>query len=84
VIDDSDGFYRGHALPPGRSLMNVTFRLPTPELDEQFLAEAAQHRLVSLKGHRSVGGIRAAIYNAMPLAGVEALSDFMRKFCDEN
>jgi phosphoserine aminotransferase len=60
--------------------MNVTFRLPNPELEAAFLTEAESRGLHSLKGHRSVGGIRASIYNAMPLAGVEALAEMMREF----
>ena len=60
--------------------MNVIFRLPTPELEKQFLEEAATQGLVNLKGHRSVGGCRASIYNAMPRSGVEVLSDFMKSF----
>ncbi len=80
AIDASDGFYTGHAKPGSRSLMNVTFRLPTAELDSRFVADAASQGLVELKGHRSVGGIRASIYNAMPLEGVEALTELMRVF----
>jgi phosphoserine aminotransferase len=80
VIDESEGFYKGHAQPAARSLMNVTFRLPSDEQQEKFLAGAKQRRLVELKGHRSVGGIRASIYNAMPRAGVEALATFMAEF----
>lgn len=80
VIDKSDGFYKGHAQPAARSLMNVTFRLPSDEQQEKFLSGAKQHRLVELKGHRSVGGIRASIYNAMPRSGVEALAEFMEEF----
>jgi phosphoserine aminotransferase len=79
VIDSSDGFYRGHAQRQCRSLMNVTFRLPTEEMEADFLAGAAKRGLTALKGHRSVGGIRASIYNAMPLKGVEALRDFMQE-----
>lgn len=84
VIDGSDGFYRGHAQPDCRSVMNVAFRLPTEELDKRFLAEAAEQGLSTLKGHRSVGGIRASIYNAMPVEGVHALRDFMRDFLARN
>ena len=74
-------FYRGHAEPDSRSLMNVTFRLPDARISRsRFLAEAAEADLVELKGHRSVGGIRASIYNAMPLEGVEALRHFMTEF----
>jgi phosphoserine aminotransferase len=84
VIDASDGFYRGHAQPGSRSLMNVTWRLPTEDLDERFVAEAAAEDLRELKGHRSIGGIRASLYNAMPRAGVDALASFMRGFLDRN
>ena len=77
---DSGGFYRGTADIPYRSDMNVTFRLPTEELEDLFCQEAASAGLGSLKGHRSVGGIRASIYNAMPVEGVEALVGFMRDF----
>ena len=80
VIDRSDGFYQGHARPNCRSLMNVTFRLPSDEIQAAFLAGAAERDLHSLKGHRSVGGIRASIYNAMPVDGVERLRDFMIEF----
>ncbi len=80
LIDESDGFYRGHARRDCRSVMNVTFRLPSDELEAEFVADAAQQGLTTLKGHRSVGGIRASIYNAMPVAGVEKLRDHMRAF----
>lgn len=80
VIDQSGGFYTGHAQPGARSLMNITFRLPTPELDEAFVKEAAQHGLDGLKGHRAVGGLRASTYNYLPLESVEALTAFMRDF----
>lgn len=83
AIDDSAGFYQGHAAPAVRSRMNVTFRLRSSELEQEFLASAAARQLTALKGHRSVGGIRASIYNAMPWEGVEALSQFMREFRDE-
>jgi phosphoserine aminotransferase len=79
VIDEFPGFYRGHAQPGSRSMMNVTFRLPTPEQEARFLAVAEQEGLTELRGHRSVGGIRASIYNAMPIEGVERLSDLMRR-----
>ncbi|MCA1615422.1 MAG: 3-phosphoserine/phosphohydroxythreonine transaminase [Acidobacteria bacterium] len=78
-IDASD-FYRGHAAPESRSLMNVTWRLPTEDLEKQFVKEATAARLDGLKGHRSVGGIRASIYNAFPREGCEALASFMREF----
>jgi phosphoserine aminotransferase len=80
AIDQSDGFYRGHARPECRSVMNVTFRLANDQLERDFLQQAESHRLTALKGHRSVGGIRASIYNAMPVEGVEALRDFMVDF----
>ena len=79
VIDGS-GFYRGTALKEYRSNMNVTWRLPTEELEAQFIKEAAAAGMKSLKGHRSVGGIRASIYNAFPMAGVDCLVDFMKEF----
>ncbi|MCA9137585.1 MAG: 3-phosphoserine/phosphohydroxythreonine transaminase [Planctomycetales bacterium] len=84
AIDQSNGFYTGHAKPDCRSLMNATFTLPNDELQSAFLSEAAEHNLVSLKGHRSVGGIRASIYNAMPVEGVQALADFMTQFATKN
>ncbi|MHB0955248.1 MAG: 3-phosphoserine/phosphohydroxythreonine transaminase [Pirellulaceae bacterium] len=80
VVDGSHGFYTGHARRDCRSMMNVSFRLPAPELEADFLSEATKQGLTTLKGHRSVGGIRASIYNAMPLAGVEKLRDFMLDF----
>ena len=84
AIDGSNGFYTGHAQSPCRSIMNATFTLPNDELQAQFLAEAAANDLVNLKGHRSVGGIRASIYNAMPTEGVQALADFMKDFAAKN
>ena len=83
VIDGS-GFYRGTAVKEYRSNMNVTWRLPTEELEAQFVKEAAAVGLKSLKGHRSVGGIRASIYNAFPMAGVDALVEFMKEFEKKN
>ena len=77
---DATSFYRGHADPDCRSIMNVTFRLPSEELEKKFASEATAKGLDGLKGHRSVGGIRASIYNAFPRAGVEALVSFMRDF----
>jgi phosphoserine aminotransferase len=84
AIDGSDGFYRSPVEPHDRSQMNVVFRTPSGELDASFLKGAAEERLVNLKGHRSVGGIRASIYNAMPDEGVEALVAFMTTFRDAN
>jgi phosphoserine aminotransferase len=80
ILDEAPTFFRGHAQTDSRSLMNVTFRLPSEDLEARFLAEAAKQGLVELKGHRSVGGIRASIYNAMPREGVDALAAFMREF----
>lgn len=79
AIDGSE-FYRGTAIPEYRSTMNVTFRLPTEELEATFIKEAAAQNMSGLKGHRSVGGIRASIYNAMPEEGVDALVAFMKAF----
>jgi phosphoserine aminotransferase len=84
VIDGSAGFYQGHAEPWCRSIMNVPFRLAKPEQDEPFLKQAAERGLCELKGHRSVGGCRASIYNAMPIEGVQRLADFMQEFCKKN
>ena len=84
VIDASNGYYRGHAEPASRSFMNVTFRLPSEELEKKFVAEALAEGLGGVKGHRSVGGMRASIYNAMTYEGVEKLADFMQKFQKAN
>ena len=81
---DRTGFYRGHAKKDARSRMNVTFRLPNEELEKAFAREATAAGLDGLKGHRSVGGMRASIYNAFPEAGVQSLVDFMREFERKN
>lgn len=81
---DAGEFYRGTAIPEHRSLMNVTFRLPSEELEKEFVKQAEARHLSGLKGHRSVGGIRASIYNAMPEAGVDALIAFMKEFEQAN
>lgn len=81
---DSTEFYRGHAETGSRSLMNVAFNLPTAELEAQFIAEAAAQGLDGLKGHRSIGGCRASIYNAFPKEGVAKLVDFMAEFANKN
>ena len=78
-IDEYE-IYRGTAVPEDRSLMNVTFRLATEDLEKEFLSKAAEKGLVGLKGHRSVGGCRASLYNAVSMEAVEALVDFMRSF----
>jgi phosphoserine aminotransferase len=77
---DGSSFYRNPVAKDARSWMNVPFTLANPELDKTFTAEAKQAGLVTLEGHRSVGGMRASLYNAMPMAGVTALVDFMRTF----
>lgn len=84
AIDEMNDFYKGTAEKDSRSLMNVTFRLPNEELEKKFVAEAAERDLIGLKGHRSVGGIRASIYNAFPYEGVEKLVEFMRDFRKNN
>jgi phosphoserine aminotransferase len=84
AIDTSDGFYSGRAASDSRSRMNVTFNLPSAVLNEKFCDEAAQNALSGLRGHRSVGGVRASIYNAMPAEGVDALIAYMREFSAEN
>lgn len=83
AIDATD-FYRGHADTDARSAMNVTFRLPSEDLEKRFANEATAQGLDGLKGHRSVGGIRASIYNAFPKAGCEALVQFMTEFAQKN
>lgn len=77
---DGSSFYKNPVAPDARSWMNIPFTLARPELDKTFLAEAKDAGLVTLAGHRSVGGMRASLYNAMPLAGVEALVSFMKEF----
>ena len=84
AIDASDGYYRGHAEKDCRSLMNVTFRLPSEEQEKKFIKEATAAGLDGLKGHRSVGGLRASIYNAFPQSGVEKLVEFMSEFQKNN
>jgi phosphoserine aminotransferase len=83
-IDASGGFYRGTAEPASRSQMNITFRLGSEDLEKRFLEEAAKNSLGGLKGHRSVGGCRASLYNAVSLESVEALVDFMKAFARKN
>ena len=81
---DSSAFYATPVAPADRSLMNVPFMLPDPALDEAFLKGAKERQMLQLKGHRSVGGMRASIYNAMPLAGVQALAAYMKEFEAKN
>ncbi len=84
AIDAQSGFYRAPVEKASRSLMNVVFRLPSEALEEKFIAEAKKERMVGLKGHRSVGGIRASIYNAVSLDAVKALTSFMHTFARAN
>ncbi|MHC1738193.1 MAG: phosphoserine transaminase [Ignavibacteriaceae bacterium] len=83
-IDNSGGYYKGHADKDSRSLMNVTFRLATEELEKKFIDEVTKAGFVGLKGHRSVGGLRASIYNAFPVTGVQELVNFMNEFKAKN
>ncbi|MHA2359200.1 MAG: 3-phosphoserine/phosphohydroxythreonine transaminase [Candidatus Thorarchaeota archaeon] len=84
VIDGSDGFYKGHARADSRSLMNVTFTMPSSELEQKCVEGGTAIGLVGLKGHRSVGGMRASIYNAMPLEGVKSLAEYLKQFQEDN
>jgi phosphoserine aminotransferase len=85
AIDHSNGFYKGTvSVKEQRSHMNVTYRLPSEELTDQFVKQAAAAEMVGLKGYRSVGGIRASIYNAMPVEGAHALAQFMRDFASKH
>jgi phosphoserine aminotransferase len=84
LIDKSDGFYKGHAKKDSRSLMNITFRLPTEELEQKCVSDAIDQGLIGLKGHRSVGGMRASIYNAMSKEGVKKLANFLIEFKEKN
>jgi phosphoserine aminotransferase len=80
AIDASGGFYRGHAKPEARSVMNIPFRLPSEELEGTFASDAKKNDLIGLKGHRSVGGIRASLYNAITVQQAEDLAAFMQEF----
>ena len=80
TIDNSGGFYQGCAEVDSRSKMNVTFRMSSEDLERQFISEAAEHDIVSIKGYRTVGGIRASIYNAVMLEAVQVLTNFMKDF----
>jgi phosphoserine aminotransferase len=84
TIDDSGGFYRGHTKPDARSLMNIPFRLPAEELEDTFAKEAKKNNLIGLKGHRSVGGMRASLYNAVTVEGTGELVNFMKDFQKKN
>lgn len=80
TLDNSEGFYKGWAQPDSRSCMNVTFRLPTPALEARFVAESTQASYIGLAGHRTIGGIRASLYNAVSMPAVRALVAFMEDF----
>jgi len=80
LLDKNEGFYKSHAKPDSRSLINIVFKLPTAELTQKFIAECAEEGLIGLQGHRSLGGIRASFFNPMPMEGVHALRDFMMRF----
>jgi phosphoserine aminotransferase len=85
AIDGFPGFYKGSVVEKiDRSLMNITFNLPTKELEDKFVAEAKAKNMIGLKGHRSVGGIRASVYNACPVASCEFLAKFMEEFYNAN
>ena len=81
---DNSKLFKGTVVPEDRSLMNVPFVTGNDELDAKFVKEAAEAGLINIKGHRSVGGMRASIYNAMPYEGVQALVDFMAEFEKNN
>jgi phosphoserine aminotransferase len=84
TIDQSGGFYRGHAQPDSRSRLNISFRLPNEDLEKRFAKESEAAGMVGLKGHRSVGGLRASLYNALPLESAQALAQFMGEFLRRN
>lgn len=84
AVDNSGGFYKGHADKACRSLMNITFTLPNEDLTKKFLSEAKAHKIENANGHRSVGGVRASIYNAFPIEGCETLASFMKDFAANN
>lgn len=80
AIDESNGFYKGTVVPEDRSLMNITFRMATEELEALFISEAKKAGMIGLKGHRDVGGCRASTYNSLPLPAAHALAEFMKDF----
>ena len=84
AMDESGGFYRCPVERSVRSLMNLVFRLPSEDLEKRFISQATEEGFLGLKGHRSVGGCRASLYNAMPLEGAKALGEFMRDFARKN
>lgn len=84
AIDNSGGFYTGHAVKENRSLMNITFKTVSEELDKKFIKEAEAIGMTTLAGHRSVGGIRASMYNAFPEEGCKLIAEFMKEFANKN
>ncbi len=84
MIDESKGYYRCPVDVKCRSKMNIVWRLKTEDLENSFISQAEKAGLSGLKGHRSVGGCRASVYNAMPVEGVKALADFMKEFMKKN
>lgn len=84
AIDNSGGFYRGHAVKEARSKMNIPFRLPSEEMEVRFCKESEATGLIGLKGHRSVGGLRASVYNALPMESARTLVQFMAEFQKKN
>jgi phosphoserine aminotransferase len=84
AIDGSGGFYRGHAVAAARSIMNIPFRMPSEELEDLFVKDAKKADLIGIKGHRSVGGLRASLYNALSVDSARALVDFMQEFQRKN
>lgn len=84
AIDNSNGFYKGHAQKDSRSQMNISFNLSSKDLEEKFVTEATEVGFIGIKGHRSVGGIRTSIYNAMPVEGCKKIAEFMKEFQKKN
>jgi len=84
AIDASEGYYKGTVEKEDRSLMNITFRLASEELEAMFIAEAKKNGMIGLKGHRNVGGCRASTYNSLPLPAAHALGEFMTEFAKKH
>jgi phosphoserine aminotransferase len=84
AIDANPDFFRSPVARDARSMMNIVFRLPSEELEEKFVAEAKKQKMLGLKGHRSVGGIRVSVYNSCPMEAAEAVTSFMKEFAKAN
>ena len=84
VIDNSNGFYRGHADKASRSRMNITFNLPTAEMEKDFIAEGKKRGFIGIGGHRLVGGCRISTYNAVTVEACRALADFMKEYQNQH